>query len=88
MEQQGISNPELFGDLLYKFKHIIGDSVYEFKTIIGNSNFSDILKNMLTVSKRVRYDLNIMRQTVYLVFNQIMIESYAPLFSCTATVHF
>ena len=36
--------------------------------------------------KRARYTLNIMRQTACLVFNPIMIECYAGLFSCTAVV--
>ena len=34
--QQGISNPEFYGDLVYKFK-----------IIIGNPNFSDIFKQIV-----------------------------------------
>ena len=67
--QQGICNPEFYGDLLYKFKKII-----------GNSNFSNLL------NKRAGYSLDIMRQTACLVFNPIMVEGYAALFSCTAVV--
>ena len=33
-----------------------------------------------------RYSLDIMRQTASLVFNPIMVEGYAALFSCTAVV--
>ena len=36
--------------------------------------------------KRAGYSLDIMRQTASLVFNPIMVEGYAALFSCTAVV--
>ena len=35
---------------------------------------------------RSGYSLDIMRQTACLVFNPIMVEGYAALFSCTAVV--
>ena len=73
--QQGISNPEFYGDLVYKFK----------KTI-GNPNFSDLFKSILNRFKRAGYTLDIMWQTACLVFNPIMIEGFAALFSCTAVV--
>ena len=66
--QQGICNPEFYGDLVNKFKKII-----------GNPNFSNLFK-------RAGYSLDIMRQTVRLVFNPIMVEGYAALFSSTAVV--
>ena len=71
--QQGICNPEFYGDLVYKFKKII-----------GNSNFSNLFKRIVTRFKRAGYSLDIMRQTACLVFNPIMVEGYAALFSCTA----
>ena len=73
--QQGICNPEFYGDLVYKFKKII-----------GNPNFSNLLKHIVNRFKRAGYSLDIMRQTACLVFNPIMVESYAALFSCTAVV--
>ena len=73
--QQGICNPEFYGDLVYKFKKII-----------GNPNFSNLLKRIVNRFKRAGYSLNIMRQTACLVFNPIMVEGYAALFSCTAVV--
>ena len=73
--QQGISNPEFFGDLVYKFKKII-----------GNPNFSDLFKHIAKRFKRAGYILDILRQTACLVFNPIMVEGYAALFSCTAVV--
>ena len=68
--KQGISNPEFYGDLVYKFKKII-----------GNPNFSDLFKRIVNRFKRAGYTLDIMRQTACLVFNPIMIEGYAALCS-------
>ena len=71
--QQGICNPEFYGDMVYKFKKII-----------GNPNFSDFFKRIVNRFKRTMYTLDIMRQTACLVFNPIMAEGYAAQFSCTA----
>ena len=73
--QQGICNPEFYGDLVYKFKKIF-----------GIPNFSNLLKRIVNRFKRAGYSLDIMRQTACLVFNPIMVEGYATLFSCTAVV--
>ena len=73
--QQGICNPEFYGDLVYKFKKIF-----------GNSNFSNLFKRIVIRFKRAGYTLDIMRQTACLVFNQIMVDGYAALFSCMAVV--
>ena len=54
--------------------------------IIGNPNFSNLLKRIVNRFKRAGYSLDIMRQTACLVFNPIMVEGYAALFSCTAVV--
>ena len=50
--QQGVSNPELYGDL-----------VYEFKIIIGNPDFPVLFKRIVTRIKRAGHTLDIMRQT-------------------------
>ena len=68
--QQGICNPEFYGDLVYKFKKII-----------EKPNFSNLLKRLVNRFRRAGYSLDIMRQTACLVFNPIMVESYAAL--CT-----
>ena len=42
--QQGICNPEFYGDLVYKFKKIIGNPKLEiqtWKSKIGNSKFQN-----------------------------------------------
>ena len=56
--QQGNSNPDFYGDL-----------VYRFKKVIGNLNFSDLFKSIVNRFKRAGYTLDIMRQTACLVFN-------------------
>ena len=73
--QQGISNPEFYGDLVYKSKKII-----------GNPNFSDLFKRIVNSFKRAGYTLDIKQHTAFLVFNPIMVECFAGLFSWTAVV--
>ena len=73
--QQGICNPEFYGDLVYKFKKII-----------RNPNFSDLFKRIVKRFRRAGYTLDIMRQKTCLVFNPIIVKGYAALFSCTAVV--
>ena len=73
--QQGICNQEFYGDLVYKFKKII-----------GNPNYFYIFKRIVNRFKRAGYTLDIMRQNACVVFNPIMVEGYAALFSCTAVV--
>ena len=73
--QQGIRNPEFYGDCVYKFKKIK-----------GNPTFSNLLKRIVNRFERAGYSLDIMRQTACLVFNPITVEGHAALFSCTAVV--
>ena len=54
--------------------------------ITGNLNFSDLFKRIVNHFKRAEYTFDIMRQTDCLVFNPILVEGYAALFSCTAVV--
>ena len=62
--QQGICNPEFYGDLVYKFKKII-----------GNPNLSNLLKRIVNRFKRAGYSLDIMRQTACLLFNPILLKA-------------
>ena len=48
--------------------------------------FLIFFKRIVNRFKRAGYSLDIMRQTASLVFNPIMVEGYAALFSCTAVV--
>ena len=62
--QQGICNPEFYGDL-----------VYEFKKIIGNPNFCNLLKRIVNRFRRAGYSLDIMRQTACLVLTQSRLKA-------------
>ena len=69
---QGLSEPEFYGDLVYKFRKIIGknDFPYHFKKIVVRY-------------KKIGYNINVMRQTACLVVNPIKVNSFAYLFNCT-----
>ena len=69
---QGLSEPEFYGDLAYKFKKIR-----------GMTDFSDQFRKMIMRYKRIGYNLNVMRQSAYLVINPTTVDGYATLFNCT-----
>ena len=69
--QQGISEPIFYGDLVYKFKQIV-----------GKPNFSDQFKKIVKRYIRVGYNLNIKRQSAYLVLNPLTVYSYGFHFNC------
>ena len=73
--QQGISEPEFYGDL-----------VYRFRKIVGKSNFSEQFRKLINRYKRIGYSLDIMRQTACLVVNPTIVDGYASLFNCTTVV--
>ena len=73
--QQGISEPEFYGDL-----------VYRFRKIVGKSNFSEQFRKLINRYKRTGYSLDIMRQTACLVVNPVIVDGYASLFNCTTAV--
>ena len=69
---QSLSEPEFYGDLVYKFKKIV-----------GRADFSDQFKKIIVRYKRIGYNINIMRQSACLVFNPITVNNFASLFNCT-----
>ena len=69
---QSLSEPEFYGDLVYKFKKIR-----------GMTDFSDQFKKIIMRYKRIGYNLNVMRQSACLVINPITVDCYAALFKCT-----
>ena len=70
---QGLSEPEFYGDLVYKFK----------KKIVGGADFSDQFKKMIVRYKRIGYYINIMRQSACLVFNPITVNNFASILNYT-----
>ena len=69
---QGLSEPESYGDLVYKFKKIM-----------GRTEFSDEFRKIIIRHKRIGYDLNVMRHSACLVINPITVDNFAALFDCT-----
>ena len=67
-----LSEPEFYGDLVYKFKKIV-----------GRVDFSDQFRKIIVRYKRIGYNINIMRQSACLVFNPITVNNFASLFNCT-----
>ena len=59
--QQGISEPEFYGDLVYRFREIL-----------EKSNFSEQFRKLIYRYKRIGYSLDIMRQTACLVVNPML----------------
>ena len=69
---QDISEPEFYGDLVYKFRKIIGknDFPYHFKKIIVRY-------------KKIGYNIDVLRQTACLVVNPVKVNNFAYPFNCT-----
>ena len=70
---EGLSEPEFYGDLVYKFKKLIG----------SNDFFLFSSEKIITRYRCISYKLNVMRQSACLVFNQIMVDNYAAFFNRT-----
>ena len=69
---EGLSEPEFYGDLVYKFKKIV-----------GRADFSDRFRKIIVRYKRIGYNINIMWQSASLVFNTITVNNFDSLFNCT-----
>ena len=69
---EGLSEPEFYGDLVYKFKKLKGINDFSFQ-----------FRKIITRYRRIGYNLYVMRQSACLVFNPIMVDNYAAFFNCT-----
>ena len=69
---EGLSEPEFYGDLVYKLKKLIGSNDFSFQ-----------FRKIITRYRRIGYNLNVMRQSACLVFNPITVDNYAAFFNCT-----
>ena len=70
--RDALSEPEFYGDLVYKFKKLI-----------GRNDFSFQFRKIITRYRRIGYNLNVMQQPACVVFNPIMVDKYAAFFNCT-----
>ena len=69
---QGLSEPEFYGDLVYKIRKII-----------GKNDFPYHFKNIIVRYKKIDYNINVMQQTACVVVNPIKVNRFAYLFNCT-----
>ena len=70
--RQGLSEPDFYGDLVYKLKKIV-----------GSNNFSAQFKKIMSHYKKIGYNINVLQQTACLVVNPITVGNFAFLFNCT-----
>ena len=66
------SEPDFYGDLVYKFRKII-----------GKNNFPYHYKKIIVRDKKIGFNVDVMQQTACLVVNPIKVNSFAYLFNCT-----
>ena len=69
---QGLSKPELYGNLAYKLKKIVGSNIFSGQFIKRTSLY-----------KKMGYKINVLQQTACLVLNPITVGNVAFLFNCT-----
>ena len=70
--RQGLSEPDFYGDLMYKLKKIV-----------GSNNFSAQFIKIISHYKKIGYNINVLQQTACLVVNPITVGNFAFLFNCT-----
>ena len=59
---QGLSEPDFYGDLVYKLKKIV-----------GSNNFSAQFIKIISHYKKIGYNINVLQQTACLVVNPITV---------------
>ena len=69
---QGLSESDLYGDLVYKLKKVV-----------GSNNFSAQFIKIISHVNKIGYNINVLQQTACLVVNPIRVGNFAFLFNCT-----
>ena len=69
---QGLSEPDFYGDLVYKLKKIV-----------GSNNFSAQFIIIIFHYKNIGYNINVLELTACLVANPITVAIFAFLFNST-----
>ena len=68
---QWLSEPEYYGDLVYKLRKIV-----------GCNNFSAQFIKIISHYKKISFSINVLQQTACLVVNPITVDNFAFLFNC------
>ena len=71
-QNQVLSEPEFYVDLVYKVKKIM-----------GRTDLSDQFRKIIIRHKHIGYNANVMRQSACLVIYPITVDNFAALFNCT-----
>ena len=69
--RQGLSEPEFYGDLVFKLKKIVGSNNFSAQFIKTNFHY-----------KKIGYNVNVLQPTACLVVNPITVGNFAFLFNC------
>ena len=72
--RQGISNPELYGDVIYKLRKIS-----------GHTHFHSLFMKRIKKFIKKGYDPTILQRTACLVVNPFTVGHHASLFACATT---
>ena len=72
LSRQGLSEPEFYGDLVYKLKKIV-----------GSNKFSAQFIKIIFHYRQIGYNINVLQQTACLVVNPITVGSFAFLLNFT-----
>ena len=73
--RQGLSEPDFYGDLVYKLKKIV-----------GSNNFSAQFIEIISHYKKIGYYINVLQQTASLVVNPFTVGNFAFLYNCMPVV--
>ena len=68
---QGLSEPDFYGDLVYKLKKIV-----------GSNNFSAQFIKIISHYKKIGYNINVLQRTACLVVGPVAVGGFAFLFCC------
>ena len=63
--RQGLSEPDFYGDLVYKLQKIV-----------GSNNFSEQFIKIISHYKNIGYNINVLQQTECLVVNPITVGNF------------
>ena len=69
--RQGLSEPDFYGDFVYKLKKII-----------GSNDFSAQFIKIISHYKKIGYNINVLQQIACLVVKPITVGNFAFLFNC------
>ena len=70
--RQGLSEPDFYGDLVYKLKKIV-----------GSNNFSARFIEVISHCGRIGYNISVLQQAACLVVGPVTVGGFAFLFNCT-----